>query len=190
MKKYIAVLLIILIPVVVWAFGKGVGGKGIAAKNAGGGSACSGTYGAATTGDPLTHPFNLKYYLLKITLDCDGTATEVSGYVRDSENDTRELVPVIYNDSGGSPSTLVSNGSAVYGFDPGWAVDATFLPELTAGTYWVGVIKESTATETYRYGTDCTNLGYTYDTNNLSPVEDLTSLGAVDSNCWSMRIVF
>ena len=36
MKKFI-VLLLILIPVAVWGFGKGVGGKGIAAKNAGGG---------------------------------------------------------------------------------------------------------------------------------------------------------
>ena len=35
MKKFI-VLLLILIPVAVWGFGKGVGGKGIAAKNAGG----------------------------------------------------------------------------------------------------------------------------------------------------------
>lgn len=118
------------------------------------GGACTGIFGSDDSNDTdVLGNQNFQVWLKKINIGCTGNATSVQARIRDSENDTREVKLCIYNDDGGSPSepdTLHSESAPVFGFDPGWATDGSYTPNITStGNYWVGIIQESSATEIF-----------------------------------------
>jgi hypothetical protein len=157
----------------------------------GGGSTCSGTYGNGSDGVTAhANAVTFRYFLRKVTLACSGTATSVGAYLINSENNTREVIFVIYNDTGANhPGTLHSNSTAVSGADPAWLNSSGYTPALTAGTYWIGILKEASATNPYYTGT-LSNGSFTYTETDFTPDADLTGVGSIESNDYSMRIIF
>jgi hypothetical protein len=155
-------------------------------------SGCSGTYGNGSDG--VTKHANavaFRYFLRKVTLTCSGTATSTGAFLTNSENDSSEVIFVIYNDSGGHPTTLHSQSAPAFDADNGeWLASAGYTPTLPAGTCWIGILKEASATNPYYTDASYTSGSFVYTETDFTPNADLTAVGTIENNNYSMRIIF
>ena len=140
------------------------------------GAACSGTYGR-TTGESNVSVNSYLIIVTSVTIDCSASAGSIIATLQDAHDATHEVIFLIYDDDGGSgePGTKVWAGDAMY--DAG--TEATFADitdtfsalSLTTGNYWIGMLYESTDTETkYRYEATSGQARY-YDNVNFTPPE-------------------
>jgi len=141
---------------------------------------CSGSYGNETGSSESVQATAFTYQLRKITIGCAGTTASIEALITDSENDTREVIFVLYNDSGGHPTTLIANGAAKYLYDNcGAASDTAINESLAAGTYWAGILKESSATGVCTSGSTSSGISYLYAETDFVPDADLSGVGTV-----------
>jgi hypothetical protein len=144
----------------------------------------SGDYGI-TTYDTTPTSSVAGHWLTKVTLPI-GTITAIHTYVKDADSALREIQFVIYNDSGSNhPTTLRSTlGEPIWGETLGVATlnERTGLSHsiTVAGDYWIGFVKEHTATDQTYDSTETGSSTYIYGSGSFtSPDADLTGLGTV-----------
>jgi len=158
--KRILILTILLMSSLAWAGSTtvvvGQGGAG------GGGAACSGTYGNDSTTDAGYHGGIGNYtYLIPVTVDCTGTPATINFRTKYGTVNVKFL---IYADSAGSPSgTPLYVGDPVAISNPSSVITITDSGcdyEVSSGTYWVGVISDTSFRVYYEVNTGGTYHGY------------------------------
>jgi len=114
---------------------------------------CSGDYGDTTTGvSSYGTGAQNRAWARKVVLDCDGSNPTAYLSLYYGDNTNREIKPCIWNHDGVNdrPSTLVACGTAVYSATwnaiGGVTSAGVITTPLTANTYWVGWVQESSDT--------------------------------------------
>ena len=140
--KRILILTILLMSSLAWAGSTTVVvGQGGGA----GGGGCSGSYGNNSTADATYKTMVNGYpYIKKVTLDCAGTPASINFRCNLMSTDN-SIVFMVYADdrSGGGPATRVwYSGTAIGDTSTGIKTysDTSINCELSAGSYWIGVV--------------------------------------------------
>jgi hypothetical protein len=110
-------------------------------------SAHAATFGTLTQGDNYLDIYESDALVAGAVLSETGTTSKISVYM-ETGSGTCPVKGVIYDNdgAGGSPGTVLAVGSAVtVDTDLEW-YDSTLSVELSAGTYWIGVIAGSGST--------------------------------------------